>query len=120
MGMPFFKVSGCSHPAPVVVVVDRPQDERPQPAGNPNPKNFSLGLHEQHGRFLIVAVTYPDVSTFEGTKILIFENVTWADITQLKFIDPHFCDAKEHISPVARFIPTLKGWDFARAFCRNA
>ena len=83
---------------------------------NPDPHNFKLQKIERVGRFVIALVEYPDCTTFEGRKILVFENVSTSKLKNAKVIDPHFCDSKKHISPVARFKPTNRGWEMACEF----
>ncbi len=87
--------------------------------GNPNPSNFQILNHEEIGRFVVVLVKYPECLNYEGDKILVFENVSFGVIQKLKSIDPHFCDSGNHSSPIARFVPTLKGWHYAIQFCKN-
>ena len=41
----------------------------------------------------------------------------WYAFEQQKKIDPHFSDKCAYKSPIARFEPTLKGWNFAKTFC---
>lgn len=86
---------------------------------NPDPKNFFIEKTEVFDRFVIIQVVYPDCTNFEGKKILVYEDVSANDIHRLGYLDPHFCDDK-HISPIARFIPTDKGWRYAKTFCRHA
>jgi hypothetical protein len=86
---------------------------------NPDPNNFSLEKVVAIGRFVIVQIYYPDCTNYEGRKILVYENVSVDEITNLNQIDPHFCE-NDHISPIARFLPTNKGWKYAKAFCMAA
>lgn len=88
--------------------------------GNPNPARFNIKKAERVGRFLVAIVHYPDCRNYEGKKILVFENVTVSTLQKLTSLDPHFCDESGHISPVARFKPTKRGWNYAVSFCNNA
>jgi hypothetical protein len=83
----------------------------------PDPQHFELVALEQIGPFLLAKVVYPDSHNYEGRKILVFEHVTEMQLRQLTSVDPHFCDDKKHISPVARFVPTKRGLAMARTFC---
>lgn len=86
---------------------------------NPNPLNCLVVKHEVIGQFLIVVIKYPDCSTFEGNKILVYENVTIDELTKQSKqvgIDPHFSASILWKSPVARFVPTENGWDMAKKF----
>ena len=105
MGLSPFHLSDCSCSDAPLAVGD--------------PKNFRLLHHEKHGRFLIVEVEYPGCTTFKGKKLLVFEAVSYNAISKLTALDPHFCDDRNHVTPIARFVPTVKGWNFARAFCKG-
>lgn len=83
---------------------------------NPNPENYEILRSLQMGKYLIVAIKYHDCKNYEGKKIMVYE----CDIKQLvsqQKIDPHFSDNCDYKSPVARFEPTLSGWDMAKVFC---
>ena len=88
--------------------------------GNPNPSNFKILRHKEIGRFSVVMVKYPDCTNHEGKKVLVFENVSVEAIMNLNAIDPHFCDSSNHPSPIARFVPTSIGWNYAILFCQTA
>lgn len=72
---------------------------------------------------LVLKVKYescPNCS-YEGTKILVYRNVTLKDVLKWKVIDPHFSDKppqdyKHAPSPVARFPANEAGWDMAISF----
>lgn len=105
-----------SGPAKVVVeVVHHHKTTKPRaPQGNPNPFRYTILKSQQHGLALIVKVHYPDATTYEGVKILVYSNGTLAELTsQSKGIDPHFSPSKSALSPFARFEPTNKGWQAA-------
>jgi len=114
MGL-FRKSSWCRYSTPPMA--------QPRPAGiapplpNPNPRSFRLLRVRQIGDFVVVKIRYPDCTNYEGTKILVFEGVTTKRVRSWKIIDPHFCDGN-HVSPVARFEPSERGWARARRFCR--
>ena len=118
MGLPGpFSRSSCSessHPRIQVIEVERIR------AGNPNPKNFKILRCRSEGKFTIALIEYLDCFNYEGKKILVFDNVSVKDIKELQEIDPHFCKSKRHKSPIARFVPTKKGWRYAISFCKNA
>ena len=86
--------------------------------GNPNPRNFQIVQCESIGHFVVALVRYPECLNFEGQKILVFEDISAETIKNLNSIDPHFCDS-DHPSPVARFVPTQKGWSYAIQFCKT-
>lgn len=87
---------------------------------NPDPCNFKVLFREQQYRFLIIFVQYPGCSNFEGTKILVYENVTWEQLKSQGDMDPHFSHSLCKHSPIARFVPTPKGLLYARKFCESA
>jgi len=83
---------------------------------NPNPKNFIVRMEKKVGSFLILLVSYPECTNYEGNKILVFRDVTLDQLKAQGVIDPHFSQNDVVHSPVARFEPTQRGWDFALAF----
>jgi hypothetical protein len=90
----------------------------PAPLPNPDPANFRIVRVEVIGRFLVAGIHYPNCTNFEGSKILVFENMTEAQLRALTSIDPHF--SERSFSPIARFSPTKKGWGYAELFCKSA
>lgn len=81
---------------------------------DPNPSVFEVVNLEQVGRFVIGLVRYPDATTFEGRKILVWDDTTVDEIKKLDVIDPHFMHNNKII---ARFRPTERGLQLARRFC---
>ena len=91
--------------------------ERPsQRPPNPNPRNFTIEDWESFGVWLVLKVTYPDCTNYEGRKILVYKNATLEDLRRQGHLDPHFAGNKKWLSPFARFEPTPDGWDKARVF----
>lgn len=88
--------------------------DRPLP--NPKPDNFKIIHAKQKGDYLIAIVQYPDCTNFEGTKLMVFCGLTEKELLEAKTLDPHFSDKTSKFSPVARFRPTLSGWDAAELF----
>ena len=87
---------------------------------NPNPRNYKIDSHVKVNGFLVMKVSYPGCTSFEGMKILVFpQKTTLLKILAQKVIDPHFSDSKDFIHPVARFIPTAEGVKMAISFCKN-
>ena len=114
MGM-FKMFSSCSesNPSPINTPSDKIR------YSNPDPSNFVIEKAESIGRFTVVKIYYPDCTNYEGRKILVYENVRLSEIIKSAALDPHFCDNKNHISPIARFEPTTRGWRYAVSFCRG-
>lgn len=84
---------------------------------NPRPDNYKIIRHKKIDNFLIIEIKYLDCTNYEGKKILVFEGYKVGDLRKQKLIDPHFCENKRFISPIARFEPTERGWNFAFMFC---
>ena len=79
---------------------------------NPNPSNYTI-IHNRVVRgYLVIAIKYHDCINYEGKKIMLYD-CTLDDLKNQKLIDPHFSDNKDYFSPIARFEPTIKGWDNA-------
>ena len=84
---------------------------------NPNPHNFKVQQTLQLGKLTIAQVVYPDCTNYEGNKILVFE-LTAEQVRDMKVIDPHFSRIAPHLSPIARFVPTERGWEMALNFAK--
>ena len=87
---------------------------------NPDPKNYVIEKLQMIGDYLVVEITYPDCTNYEGRKILVYENVTAKQLRKQKSIDPHFASNKRFHSPIARFEPTEYGWELARKVVAEA
>ncbi len=73
--------------------------------------------------YLILKIKYPNCKkcSYEGTKILVYENLTVKDLIYWREIDPHFSDSKikdktKAPSPIARFPASTIGLNNARIF----
>jgi hypothetical protein len=87
---------------------------------NPDPKNYVVLMSKTINDCLILRVKYPDCINYEGTKILLFDKgVTIDQLNNQGSIDPHFSNNENFISPIARFIPTRKGWYMAMNAAKN-
>lgn len=86
---------------------------------NPNPKNYIVlkDYIGSEGLAFAIIVQYLDCTNYEGKKILVYEGY-YADLIRQGEIDPHFCENKDKMSPVARFVPTDDGWANAKKFVR--
>lgn len=84
---------------------------------NPNPAKFKITSSEQIENFLIVQVKYDGCTNFEGEKLLVYQDVILEDLIKQGTIDPHFSNNPNYISPIARFVPTKKGWFMAQELC---
>jgi nitroreductase len=92
---------------------------RPQPANNPDPREWQIIRHEQIGKILIVAIRYPNCTNYEGLKFLVYKDTDIHRLRQQLLIDPHFSDNPKYCSPLARFQPDAFGWNCAILFARE-
>lgn len=75
----------------------------------------------------MMKVKYPNCRNcaYEGCKVMVFLNVTEAQVLRWKKIDPHFRDPKkamstsESPSPAARFPGSAEGWADAQSYARG-
>ncbi len=88
--------------------------KRPNPI-EPRADNYKVNQHLELGKFLILDLTYPNCTNYEGRKILVFKASYEDVVIKQKLIDPHFSNNKNYISPVARFDPK-HGWSLAIFF----
>ncbi len=110
----------CStYDKPTVVerVVEKVVVEKPLP--NPNPKRYKVLNYTYDGKYLVVLVNYPDCTNYEGNKVLMYEGIYVEDLFNQGSIDPHFSNNPDKISPIARFEPTLKGWEMALKLAKS-
>lgn len=89
------------------------------PVPNPNPKNWSVLRYREWKGYLIVEMKYPDCTNYEGRKVLVYENTRLEDLKAQKLIDPHFSTNKKFKSPIARFEPTIRGWNMAEVLVES-
>ena len=82
---------------------------------NPKPDNYSFIRAAVCNGYLIVELKYHDCINYAGRKIMMYE-CTLDQLIKQKLIDPHFSHNKNFFSPIARFVPTEKGWDYATSF----
>jgi len=86
---------------------------------NPNPANYEIVRSKEIGPFVILEIRYPDCTNYEGHKILVFDSgASLEEMKKARWIDPHFCEDKRY-SPIARFVPTLRGWEMAINMCEE-
>ena len=80
---------------------------------NPDPKNYVIEKLQMIGDYLVVEITYPDCTNYEGKKCMLYKDIEIQDLIEQGSIDPHFCDNNNFHSPIARFEPTERGWNMA-------
>lgn len=82
----------------------------------PDPYQYNILRKEIVDGYPILMVFYPDVTNYEGKKILMYPKNFNLDLIKDK-IDPHFFDDGD--SPIARFEPTNYGWHMAITLAKN-
>jgi len=76
-----------------------------------DPWKYKMLRYCEKNGFLLVELKYDQCTNYEGHKILLFKDVTMIDLFNQKLIDPHFLVDSGYHHPIARFVPTQKGWD---------
>lgn len=76
-------------------------------APNPNPSNWHLIELKQYNNAYVLKVRYKGCTNFEGIKIMVYQGT----YRHRDYLDPHFSRFFE--SPIARFKPTMHGWELA-------
>jgi hypothetical protein len=87
-------------------------------ASTPDPDKYAIEDVTRVGHHLVLKVKYPSCTkcAFEGSKVMVFLNVSEMDALRWRRIDPHFRDPKtqpkpnEAPSPAARFPASKEGW----------
>ncbi len=82
---------------------------------NPDPERWHIMEARQIGHSLVVKLYYPGCTNYEGNKVMVYEYCTIHQLKAQKRIDPHFSDNPDYRSPVGRFEPTKRGWEYACA-----
>lgn len=92
------------------------------PVTTPDSSKFEIQDVEEVGKILVMKVRYPNCGncSYEGNKILVFENVALKQVLKWRKIDPHFRATttlnNEAPSPIARFPGSKEGWKDALAY----
>jgi hypothetical protein len=96
------------------------------PPPTPDASKFEVLDYQQKGSHVVLKVKYPncDKCSYEGTKVLVFLNVSALDVMKWRTIDPHFRSSKpysqtEAPSPVARFPASEEGWEDALQYAES-
>jgi hypothetical protein len=101
MGLGLFKSnSGCSCLG---------GEAAPATGGKADARKFKILRTGSVGAWTFVEIKYEGVTNYEGRKVLLYE-ASVDQVSKAKFLDPHFCESTKHLSPVARFEPTTRGW----------
>lgn len=77
---------------------------------NPNPEKFSIIKEHYENGYLVLEVSYPNCTNFEGRKLMLYQGFRTSQ-QLLKYnngkLDPHFADSKG--APIGRFKPDKDG-----------
>ncbi len=90
----------------------------------PDAAHYVIEDVHREGHHLVLRVKYPNCAAcaYEGSKVMVFLDVTEGEALRWKRIDPHFRDPTtpfspdEAPSPAARFPASQRGWDDAIAY----
>lgn len=93
----------------------------------PDSKKFEiLEIIDDYSPYLILKIKYPNCNkcSYEGTKILVYVNVSLKDVIYWRDIDPHFSDKQDKRkekapSPIARFPASEEGIKHAKVFVQS-
>lgn len=94
-------------------------------AKTPDADRYEITDVQRVGPHLVLKVLYPNCTkcTYEGNKVMVFLNVTEAEVLRWKRIDPHFRPPQkkpsEAPSPAARFPASPEGWADALAYAES-
>jgi hypothetical protein len=77
---------------------------------NPNPRDFEILWVLETDDYLLAKVRYPQCTTFDGEKLLLFKGLRTEWLYSLKVLDPHFYSES---NLVARFKPDDEGLKLA-------
>lgn len=83
---------------------------------NPDPFRFKIKRLQQVGLLVVAKITYPDATTFNGDKVLVFK-MEAGMLKKRSGIDPHFLDNPS--DPIARFPGNGAGWKNAMLFAKT-
>jgi hypothetical protein len=117
----------CRHsPGDPACSSNRPTYYDPPAPKTPDAEKYTIEDVARVGANLVLKVNYPNcvLCAYEGTKVLVFLNVTELEALRWKRIDPHFrapskvALATEAPSPAARFPASDEGWKDALEYAK--
>jgi hypothetical protein len=96
-------------------------------ARTPDVEKYEIEDFTRVGPHVVLKVRYPNCSkcAYEGNKVMVFLNVTEAEMLRWRRIDPHFRDPKSQRvktsapPPAARFPASTEGWADALAYAQG-
>jgi hypothetical protein len=87
---------------------------------NPNPFRFELKNVYNTANYMMIVVNYPDATTYEGDKVLIYKRSDEPEVLKMLLdenLDPHFLE--DSLSPIARFPSSDEGMKLAFKFIKE-
>ena len=72
----------------------------------------------RNDKFILVYANYPDCDNFHGDKILLIRS-SWDDFKKIRKLDPHFLEEGSSSHIIARFQPTMVGWEIGMQLLSN-
>ena len=105
----------------------RYEDTETKTPKTPDSSNYEIVDIVRVGLHLVLKVLYPNCKkcAYEGNKVMVFLNVSEADVLRWRKIDPHFRDpkasrtSKEAPPPAARFPASQEGWEDALDYANS-
>ena len=99
----------------------------PELPPTPDSERYQIIAAEVVGPHMVLKVKYPSCEkcSYEGIKVMVYENVTPTNVILWSRIDPHFKDPNEKVAvheapaPSARFPASDEGWSRALAFAKT-
>lgn len=93
----------------------------------PDVKNYMIEEVAQVGPNMVLKVKYPNCKNcaYEGTKVMVYLNVTALQAMRWRVIDPHFKDPKRQVcpneapAPAVRFPASPEGWQDALDYAQK-
>ena len=82
----------------------------------PRCDNYEVIKYEEINKNVVIMLKYLDATNYEGKKILVYQNTTFKELMIQGDLDPHFLNYPDMKAPIARFVPTDKGWKMAINF----
>jgi hypothetical protein len=107
-----------------------PQYQYQAPPTTPDAEKYEIldAVHVESKNRFVMKIRYPNCSlcAYEGTKVLVYADVTALMALKWRRVDPHFRDPKAAKSsptaapsPIARFPANVDGWNAAIWFANN-
>lgn len=87
----------------------------------PDAENYEIIKFQRVGKHVVLKVLYPNCShcSYEGHKVMVYLNISEAEMVSWRVMDPHFTDPKtpkkrgQAPGPNARFPGSETGWEDA-------